>query len=164
MTLPEFPAQRVADLKPGVHRYEGREIAAVSPIGGGVLLIRFVGGGVIKAMADTALTEQARLEDAVAAFDLAYRQARFLLRVGYLPDWPAPMDEGQLAVAMLQGVAQTDAECRAAIMVAEVLTVGMRKLAGNYATDIDLPGRELLDEYDRDEQADRADHLETFGR
>ncbi len=162
MTLPGFFAQRAADLKAGEF-YEGREVAHVSPIGGGVVLIRFAGGGTLKVMGDQPLTELARLEDTVAAFELAYRQARFLHRVGEMPDWPAAMDEGKLAVAMVQRTAQTDDEYRASRMVVEVLADGMAELARAYAVDVDLPGKDLLDEYDRDAADDEAEHRRMFG-
>lgn len=162
MTLPQFPAQRVADLKPG-HWFNGREVANVSPIGGGVVVIRFAGGGALKVMGDQPLTDDARLEDAMAAFDLAYRRMRYLSRIGAIPEWPPAMDEGKTAVEMLNRTASNAVEARAALMVVEILTSGMVDLTGFYAPGVDLPGKELLDEYDRDAAADAADHAEMFG-
>ena len=159
---PRFFAQRAADLKRGEF-YEGREVAHVSPIGGGIVAIRFADGGVLKVMGDQPLTDDARLEDAVAAFDLAYRQARFLHRIGNM-DWSPTMDESKLAVAMVERTASNDTEARAARMVVEVLTSGMSELVKTYAGEVTVPGRDLLDEYDRDHDADEADHAETFRR
>lgn len=161
--LPKIGAQRAADLKAGEF-YDGREVANVSPIGGGVVVIRFAGGGTLKVMGDQALTPQAALEDAMAAFDLAYRRMRYLDWTGEIPEWPPAMEEGRVAADMLARVAQTDAECKAAIMVAEILTSGMVDLASFYAPGVTLPGKDLLDEYDRDREADAADHAETFRR
>lgn len=161
---PRFFAQRAADLKAGEF-YEGREVAHVSPIGGGIVVIRFADGTALKVMGDQPLTDDARLEDAVAAFDLAYRQARFLHRVGVM-DWPAAMDESKLAIAMLERTASNDAEARAAILVVETMTAGLAELAKGFAAEagLTLPDRDLLDEHDRDHDADEADHAETFRR
>jgi len=159
---PPFFAQRAADLKAG-ESYAGREVAHVSPIGGGVVAIRFADGTALKVMGDQPLTDDARLEDAVAAFDLAYRQARFLHRVGEMPDWPSAMDESKLAVAMMERTAANETEARAAILVVEVLTSGMTELAKTYAVNVSLPGKDLLDEYDRDAADDEAEHRRMFG-